>query len=88
MLEDTDGPLVGYDRESRPVRLSSTALYGGVALLGEPGGVLGAAVRGEQTHQDLPGPQLRLSLGCQVADGPHDLRRRDHLGGRIDPRDR
>ena len=50
VLEDTDGPLVGYDRESRPVRLSSTALYGGVALLGEPGGGKSNSMHGIATH--------------------------------------
>lgn len=49
-LETADGPLIGHDREGRPTRLSTHALYGGVALLGEPGGGKSNSMHGIATH--------------------------------------
>ena len=37
-LDGADGPLVGVDADGRDVRLCADAMYGGVFLLGAPGG--------------------------------------------------
>ncbi|MBT1164558.1 hypothetical protein [Bifidobacterium felsineum] len=37
-LENCDGPVLGSDVDGRPVRMSKDAMYGGVFLMGEPGG--------------------------------------------------
>ena len=37
-LDGCDGPILGVDAERRTVRMSADALYGGVMLMGEPGG--------------------------------------------------
>lgn len=37
-LETADGPRLGRDADGRDVRLASNVLYGGVVLLGRPGG--------------------------------------------------
>ncbi|MEQ6141165.1 hypothetical protein [Bifidobacterium longum] len=37
-LDGCDGPVLGVDAERRTVRMSVDALYGGVFLMGEPGG--------------------------------------------------
>lgn len=77
VLEDTDGPLVGYDRESRPVRLSSTALYGGVALLGEPGGGKSNSMHGIATHvaRTLKPDDVMVMFESKGADSIPILRR-------------
>lgn len=37
MLEQANGPLIGYDANSQPVRMWGDAFWGGVFLMGEPG---------------------------------------------------
>lgn len=37
-LAQADGPLVGVDAQGEPIRMWQAALYGGIALFGEPGG--------------------------------------------------
>lgn len=76
-LDGADGPLVGYDRESRPVRLSTAALYGGVALLGEPGGGKSNSMHGIATHvaRTLEPDDVMVMFESKGADSIPILRR-------------
>lgn len=38
MLDHADGPLLGYDADGRRVAMWADAMFGGIALFGEPGG--------------------------------------------------
>lgn len=49
-LDGASGPLVGRDRDGADVRLSANAAYGGVALLGEPGGGKSNSMHGMMAH--------------------------------------
>ena len=49
-LDRADGPLIGVDANGEPVRLWHDALFGGVALLGEPGGGKSNLMHGMIAH--------------------------------------
>ena len=76
-LSDTDGPLIGMDREARPVRLPSGVLYGGVALLGEPGGGKSNSMHGIAAHigRTLGDGEVMVVFESKGADSIPVLRR-------------